>query len=121
MAKLSDDARKAIAEIHPALIATSSKSGKPNVSAKGSFKVLDDDTVIFADMNSPRTMANLKENPQVAVIVLNPATRKGARIWGKGEILSSGPLFDQVKAEWAAKNMKVKNVVKIAVDEAFAF
>lgn len=121
MAKLSEEVKKAIAEIRPALIATSGKSGKPNVSAKGSFKVLDDEHVLFADMNSPRTVANLKENPQVAVIVLDPAKRRGARIWGKAEILSAGPLFDQVKSEWAGRNMKVNHVVRISVDEAVAF
>src|SRR4030042_1590424 len=90
MAKLSEEARKMISEVHPALIATASKKGKPNVSPKGSFRVLDDEHVVFANIGSPRTMANLKENPQVSVIVFDPATRKSCRIWGKAEILESG-------------------------------
>ena len=32
MAKLSEEAKKIIGEIHPGLIATASKDGKPNVS-----------------------------------------------------------------------------------------
>ena len=36
MAKLTDEAKKAIAEIRPSLVATASGTGKPNVSAKGS-------------------------------------------------------------------------------------
>jgi len=42
MAKLSEEAKKAIAEFGAALVATASKDGKPNVSLKGSFRVLDD-------------------------------------------------------------------------------
>jgi hypothetical protein len=42
-------------------------------------------------------------------------------MWGKGEILSSGELFDKVSAEMAARNMKPKHVVKVAVDEVETF
>ncbi|MDP2919897.1 MAG: pyridoxamine 5'-phosphate oxidase family protein, partial [Dehalococcoidia bacterium] len=76
MGKLTEAAKQAIGQIRPSLVATASKSGKPNVSAKGSLRVLDDDHVIFADVNSPRTVANIKENPQVAIICLDAAQRK---------------------------------------------
>lgn len=83
MTKLTDVAKKAIAEIRPSLVATASATGKPNVSAKGSLRVLDDEHVLFAHISSPRTVANIKENPQVAIICLDAATRKGCRIWGR--------------------------------------
>ncbi len=84
---------------------------------QGSLRVLDDEHVAFADIASPRTVTNIRENPQVAVICLDAATRKGCRIWGQGSILDSGELFDQIAAEYAEKNMQVKNVVKVAVEE----
>jgi predicted pyridoxine 5'-phosphate oxidase superfamily flavin-nucleotide-binding protein len=121
MTKLTDEAKKAIGEIHPALLATASRTGKPNVSAKGSLRVLDDEHVVFADIASPRTVANIRENPQVAVICLDAAARKGCRIWGQGTILNSGELFDQLTAEYAEKNMEVKNVVKVTVEEVETF
>jgi hypothetical protein len=37
--------------------------GKPNLSPKGSLKVWDDETVVFADIASPGTMRNLLTNP----------------------------------------------------------
>jgi hypothetical protein len=116
MAKLSDEAKKLIGELAPALVATASKNRKPNVSVKGSFRVLDDEHVIFADIASPRTMANLRENPQLSAIVFDRATRKGCRIWGKAEILDSGDLFDAISAEFAKMKMKVKHLVKVAVE-----
>ena len=121
MAKLTAEMKKAIGEIRPSLVATASKTGKPNVSAKGSLQVLDDEHLLFADVASPRTITNIKENPQVSVICLDAASRKGCRIWGKGEIITSGELFDKMAAEMASRNMKVKNVVKITVEEEEAF
>ena len=122
MAKLSEEAKKAIAEFGAALVATASKSGKPNVSLKGSFRVLDDEHVIFADIASPQTMANLKENPQLSVMVFDPSTCKGCRVWGKAvEILDSGSLFDTISAEFAPRGMKVNHIVKVVVDEVVTF
>jgi predicted pyridoxine 5'-phosphate oxidase superfamily flavin-nucleotide-binding protein len=121
MTKLTDEAKKAIAEISPSLVATAGGAGKPNVSAKGSLRVLDDEHVAFADIASPRTVANIRENPQVAVICLDAAKRKGCRIWGQGTIFDSGDLFDQLTVEYAEKNMVVKNVVKVAVQEVETF
>ena len=121
MTKLTAEAKKDIAEIRPSLVATASGTGKPNVSAKGSFRVLDDEHVVFVDIASPRTVANIRQNPQVAVICLDAAARKGCRIWGQGTILNSGDLFDQLAAEYAEKNMQVKNVVKVVVEEVETF
>ncbi|MFC2058168.1 pyridoxamine 5'-phosphate oxidase family protein [Chloroflexota bacterium] len=117
MAKLSEECKKMIGEIHPGMIATADKDGKPNVSPKGSFRVLDDEHVIFGDIHSPRTIANLRENPQVCASVLDTASRKGCRIWGKAEILDSGELVDKMNQEFAVMKMKVNYVVKIKVEE----
>ncbi|MEE8419230.1 MAG: pyridoxamine 5'-phosphate oxidase family protein [Dehalococcoidales bacterium] len=116
MGTLTEEAKTLIGEIHPALVATASKDGKPNVSAKGSLRVLDDEHVIFSDMNSPRTIANLKENPLVSIICLD-ANRRSVRIWGHAVVLNSGPEFDAAVEAMAARNMKPNNVVKVKVDE----
>ena len=116
--KLSETVKEIIAEVRPGLVATASKNGKPNVSAKGSFRVLDDDHVAFADIASPRTIANLRENPEVSILVLDPKAMKGCRVWGTGEIFESGELFEQFSKEFAARDMKVNHVVRIAVERA---
>ncbi|MFC1925591.1 pyridoxamine 5'-phosphate oxidase family protein [Chloroflexota bacterium] len=117
MAKLSEESKKIISEVSPAQVATASREGKPNVSPKGSFRVLDDEHVAFADVRSPRTIANLRENPQVSVIVFDAANRKGCRIWGKAEILETGDLFDAFQAQFEPRNIKINCAVKIAVEE----
>lgn len=119
--KISEEVKKAIAECSPGIVATAAKTGKPNVSAKGSLRVLDDEHLIFADIHSLRTIENLKVNPQVAIYCLNPSTRKGCRIWGKTEIINSGELFDKFVKEFTSRNMKVNHIVKISVEEAETF
>jgi predicted pyridoxine 5'-phosphate oxidase superfamily flavin-nucleotide-binding protein len=121
MTALSAEAKAIIAQTHPSLVATADGAGRPNVSAKGSFRVLDDEHVLFADVHSPRTIANLLENPQVSAIVLDPATRHGCRVWGKAEVLDSGVLFDRVNGELAARKMQAKHVVVVSVDEYLTF
>lgn len=121
MEKLSPDLINAIAQIKPAMVATSSLDGRPNVSPKGSLRVLDDRHLVFADIRSPQTIRNLRENPQVQVIGLDPLPRKGWRVWGTADgILTSGDLYDQFCREYSSK-AKVNHVVKIRVEKAVMF
>jgi predicted pyridoxine 5'-phosphate oxidase superfamily flavin-nucleotide-binding protein len=117
LSKLSDSIKETVADVRPALVATAGRDGKPNVSAKGSLRVLDDEHLAFADINSPRTVANLKENPAVSVLVVHPKTMRGCRVWGQAEIEDSGALFDSMVKEYAERNIKVNHVVRITVEE----
>ena len=121
MAKLSEEAKNILLERRVALVATAGKNGIPNVSPKGLVKILDDEHVAFADIASPRTMANLAENPQVAIIVFDPATRKGCRLWGKTEILDGGADFEAMSADFAKLKMGVKHLVKVTLDQVETF
>lgn len=121
MMKMSEEVRNAVAKNKPGLIATANRNGKPNVSAKGSLRVLDDEHVAFAIIKSPGTLANLRENPQIAIICLDPATKSGCRIAGTSEILDAGPLFEQFGSEYAPRKMTVHQVVKVAVEDAYVF
>jgi len=118
MPKLTDKIKETIAEVRPGMVATVDSNGRPNVSAKGSLRVLDDDHLAFADISSPRTVANLKANPAVSVLVVHPKSMKGCRIWGRAEVMDSGELFDAMAAEYADRNIRVNHVVKITVEEA---
>ena len=116
MAKLPEEAKRIISGVVPAFVATASKNGKPNVSPKGSFRVLDDEHVVFAEIASPQTIANIRENPQVSVLVFDPDTFGGCRISGKAQIIESGELLDSFKAQFAPMKMEVHSVVKVKVE-----
>jgi uncharacterized protein len=100
-------------------IATAAKDGTPNVSIKGSLRLLDEEHLVFADIVSLKTRKNLLENPRVAVMVYEDATRRGYMFKGTAELSSSGPLYDQT-VEIIKKAMPqlppAKYVVKVAVE-----
>ena len=121
MTTLSTDAKNLISSMHPGLIASANTEGQPNISAAGSFRVLDDEHLVFADIASPRTVANLQANPQVCAIVFDPATRHGCRVWGKADVQSAGEVLDKMNTELATRKMHAKHVVVISVHEFVTF
>jgi predicted pyridoxine 5'-phosphate oxidase superfamily flavin-nucleotide-binding protein len=103
-------------------VATASADGIPNATPKGSVRVIDDQHIVFADLFSLKTRANLKENPKVAVTVVDEKSYKGYQLKGSAELLTDDPIFDQVAEELKKAPMKlppVKYVVKITVDSIF--
>ena len=105
-----------------AWVATATREGVPNVTPKGSVRVLDDQHVIFADLFSLKTRRNLEQNPRVAVTVIDAATHKGYQIKGTAELVSSGPLYDQMAEQMkqlAPTLPPPMYVVKIAVDSVY--
>ena len=68
--------------------------GAPNLSPKGTTAVWDDDHLVFADICSPATVANLPANPAVEINVVDPLTRKGYRFKGTARVLGAGPDYE---------------------------
>jgi predicted pyridoxine 5'-phosphate oxidase superfamily flavin-nucleotide-binding protein len=103
-------------------VATATREGVPNVTPKGTVRVLDDQHVIFADLFSLKTRQNLDQNPKVAVTVIDPSTHKGYQIKGSAELISSGPLYEQMAAELKRSSATLpppKYVVKITVESVY--
>jgi predicted pyridoxine 5'-phosphate oxidase superfamily flavin-nucleotide-binding protein len=103
-------------------VATAAKDGTPNVSIKGSLRMLDDEHLVFADIFSLKTRKNLAENPKVAVMVYEDGSRRGYAIKGSTEQIASGPLYDQT-VEGLKKVMPQlpapKYVVRVTVEAVF--
>ena len=94
----------------------------PNATPKGSVKVIDDEHIVFADLFSLKTRANLQENPHVAITVIDAQSGQGYQIKGTSELIADGPMFDQM-AE-AIKQMPramppLQYVVRITVDAVY--
>ncbi len=103
-------------------VATAARDGTPNLSLKGSLRVLDDEHLLFADINSLKTRKNLEENPKVAVMAYDPDARRAYMLKGSVEIASSGPLYDQAAAALKKHMPQLpapKYVVRVAVNAIF--
>jgi uncharacterized protein len=66
--------------------ATVSADGTPNLSPKGTTAVYDPEHLMFAELRSPQTLANLEANPSIEVNMVDPIVRKGWRFKGKAAV-----------------------------------
>ncbi|MEA5453717.1 pyridoxamine 5'-phosphate oxidase family protein [Sinomonas sp. JGH33] len=82
--------RDIIASAKLAFVATVCEDGSPNLSPKGSLRAYDDDHLVFMDIASPTTVANLRRTPQLEVNVIDFILRRGYRFKGVAEIRSAG-------------------------------
>lgn len=98
MGILTDDMKRVISEQRLGFVATVCPDGTPNLSPKGSTEVWDDDHLIFADIRSPGTIANLRQNPAIEINVVDQVSRKGYRFKGTAEVLTDGSVFEKALA-----------------------
>ena len=90
-------------------VATVSPNGIPNISPKGTIIGWDSETLAFANIRSPDTIDNLKNNPSIEINVIDPILRKGYLFSGVCTILSSGNLFDEIFSYY--RNIGVTSVI----------
>jgi uncharacterized protein len=98
MAVLTADMKRLVYSQRLGYVATVCPDGTPNLSPRGSTFVWDDEHLAFADVRSPATTANLRRNPAVEINVVDPVERRGYRFKGTGQVLTEGPLFEQIRA-----------------------
>src|SRR5689334_19980160 len=120
MGILNDDMQRVVREQRLGYAATVCPDGTPNLSPKGTTAVWDADHLVFADIRSPRTAANLKRNPAIEINVVDPVVRKGYRFKGKATVLSEGPLFEQIVAFYRERGTShpIRSVVLVKVERA---
>src|SRR5262249_53344347 len=95
---LNEDMKRVVREQRLAFVATVCEDNTPNLSPKGTIAVWDDDHLVFANIRSPQTIANLRRNAAVEVNVVDPFARKGFRFKGTATVLESGARYDEVAA-----------------------
>jgi uncharacterized protein len=109
MAILTADMKRVIAEQKLGFVATVGADGEPNLSPKGTMQVLDDDHIVFADIRSPATMANIGGNPAMEINFVDPFNRKGYRFKGTARIVAKGtPEFAFLLARYGASMLPDK-------------
>ena len=89
MGILTEDMKRVVRQQRIGFIATVCPDGTPNLSPKGTTAVWDDDHLLFADLASPVTMANLKQNPAIEINVVDLFSRKGYRFKGTARIVEN--------------------------------
>jgi predicted pyridoxine 5'-phosphate oxidase superfamily flavin-nucleotide-binding protein len=121
MVKLNADMKELFGKTKLFPVATASKSGIPNVAPIAYVKLVSDDTIWIADNFMNKTFANLKENPQVALYMWDPDSKKCFQMKGNVELKASGPDFDTMK-EWVQgtkPGLPAKTLLVMKVTEVF--
>jgi predicted pyridoxine 5'-phosphate oxidase superfamily flavin-nucleotide-binding protein len=122
--KLDEEMRRVVSEQSLGFIATVCADGTANLSPKGTLRVWDERHLVFLDLRSPGTMANLATNPSVEVNVVDPIVRKGYRFKGTGRVVGKGEELERVLdfygREPGSARDRVRAAVLIEVTEAAA-
>ena len=100
-------------------VATVSNDNTPNLSPKGTIMVLDESHIAFADIQSPKTVENLRSNPSIEINVVDPFSRRGYRFRGIAEIISSGDKFNKIITNYKTSGVKssIKSVILIKIEK----
>jgi predicted pyridoxine 5'-phosphate oxidase superfamily flavin-nucleotide-binding protein len=87
-----------LADTNSMYFATASADGQPYIQhrggPKGFIKVLDKNTLAFADYSGNRqyiTQGNLSENPKAHIFVMNYTHRRRVKIWGEARVVDDDP------------------------------
>ena len=117
---LTADMKRIVEEQLLGFVATTAPDGAPNVSPKGSFFVVDDNTIAFGEIRSPGTIRNLRTNPRIEVNFVDPFVRKGYRFAGTAAVVERGAAsFDALLGRYhGALAPRLRAIVAITVIKA---
>ena len=117
MVEFSDEIKNLLNNQKLGFVATVSSDNTPNLSPKGTIIVWNND-LIFADIKSPNTIANLQKNPSIEINVVDPIRRKGYRFKGTAKIISEGEEYDKIILHYKTLGIKseINSIVCVKVE-----
>ncbi len=121
MVKLTEEIKTAFSKVKTFPVATASKDGIPNVVPMGFCRLMDDETIWIADNFMLKSLANLKENPHVAIYVWGSDTGGCFQIKGKADVINSGEKFEKMKSivHAAKPGLPAKTLIEVKISEVF--
>jgi predicted pyridoxine 5'-phosphate oxidase superfamily flavin-nucleotide-binding protein len=121
MVRLTAEMKEVFSKNRIFAIATASKAGMPNVAPMGSVQLVSDDTVWIGDNFMNKTLANVKENPHMAIYFWEPEKKRCFQIKGSVTVKTSGPDYEKERAQIKAKGPQypAKGLLVLAITEIF--
>jgi len=119
---LNASAVACIEQVRLGFVASVTSGGRPSVSPKGTFVVLDEYKIAFAEIRSPGTISNIGHSPKVEVNFVDSFRRKGWRMRGVTQILRRGSadfeeIFPKWHALWGDLSARIRAIVVIKLNE----
>jgi predicted pyridoxine 5'-phosphate oxidase superfamily flavin-nucleotide-binding protein len=121
MVMLTAEMKEAFGKVKLFPVATASKGGVPNVAPIAYVMLMSDDTIWLGDNFMHKTLANVKENPNIAIYVYDPDSKKCFQVKGKVEVKTSGPDYEKMKGMVKAKKpeLPAKSLLVMKVTEVY--
>ena len=105
---LTEDMQRVLRDVRLAFAATVAADGRPNLSPKGTTLPLDERRIVFADIRSPGTVANLRLNPAIELNVVDLGMRRGYRFKGTGRIVEAGDEYERLLAWYGEQGFELE-------------
>ena len=107
------------------VLATATADGRPDVGYKGSMMVYDDEHLAYWERTRGQHLTNVQENPHVAVLYNNGATRQSWRFFGQATVHREDEVWHRVMdrcvpAELNRDPERLGYAVLIRVDKVIA-
>jgi hypothetical protein len=121
MVSLTPEMKETFAKVKLFPVATASIAGVPNVVPIAFVQLVGDDILWLADNFMQKTLANVKENPTLALFIYDAETKQCFQIKGAVEIKTAGPDFEKMKAMIHAKkpDLPAKSLLVVHISEVF--
>ena len=100
-------------------VATVSSDNTPNLSPKGTIMIFNESHLAFADIQSPKTVENIRHNPSIEINVVDPFSRRGYRFKGIAEIITFGDKFDEIISYYKTSGVKssIKSIISVKIEK----
>lgn len=102
-------------------LATVSAENVPNVSPKEIFNYFGTDSIIVANIASPQTVRNIKQNKHVCISFIDILLQKGFQVKGKAEIIqktdSEFPEMEAVLTTMTEGKFPFGSITKITIGQ----
>jgi general stress protein 26 len=119
---LSPEMKQLIVSHTAGMVGTVDDAGKPAVSPKATFFIVDDATIAYGDIRSPGTRRNIAKRPAVEVNFIDVVYRKAVRVTGTATFIAKSDadvtLLEKFSAEWPNLVSVVSGFVKIKIHAA---
>ena len=121
MGILNDDMKRVWTEQRLGFVATVNEDGTPNLSPKGTMMVCNNDSIMFAEVHSPQTVANLERNTAAEINFVDSISRKDYPSKSRLRLVSSRDnKYDELSgrfASWGPLTERVNAVVILEIEQ----
>lgn len=102
-------------------LATATSDAVPNVSPKEIFAHFGSDSIVIANIASPQSVKNIKENQNVCVSFIDVLVQKGYQVTGTASILKAGDRAfkecEEVLLKMTQGKYPFSSIIKIKVEK----